>query len=113
MYAIRSYYDLTVTGATNSRLTVNGTKEALTADLTTDLSGVAIRYQDAEIKKPDSPGTLVLSAELTPEKVLLQQGELQLTPISVKAEGSTSPQRPIPVTPSGEPRATARRCASA
>jgi hypothetical protein len=69
------------------KLKVEGPPEQLTLDLQAELQEIALRWGEQPVKSTGEPGSLFLAARLTPGRLELSHGRIQIPPLEVRAEG--------------------------
>ena len=69
------------------KLKVEGPPEQLTLDLQADLQEIALRWGEQPVKSTGDPGSIFLTGRLTPGRLELSHGRLQVPPLEVRAEG--------------------------
>jgi uncharacterized protein YhdP len=69
------------------KLHVEGSPAQLTLDLQADLQEVALLWGEQPAKSTGDPGNLFLTGRLTPGRLELSHGRLQMSPLEVRAEG--------------------------
>jgi uncharacterized protein YhdP len=70
------------------KLKVEGPPEQLTLDLQAELQEIALRWGEQPVKSTGEPGSLFLATRLTPGRLELSHGRIQIPPLEIRAEGS-------------------------
>jgi uncharacterized protein YhdP len=71
------------------KLKVEGSPEQLTLDLQANLQEIALRWGERPVKSAGDPGNLFLTGRVTPGRLELSHGRLQMPPLEVRAEGGS------------------------
>lgn len=69
------------------KLKIEGPPEQLTLDLQGDLREIALRWGEQSVKSAGEAGNIFLTGKLTPGRLELSHGRLQVPPLEVRARG--------------------------